>query len=65
MPLMSSDVTVLLPDVKAMISRSPDPENAICDGPQALPTDRFRAYADRVRQAAALGGRARGDATLV
>jgi 3-deoxy-7-phosphoheptulonate synthase len=40
----------------------PDPENAICDGPQALAADGFAAYADRVRQAAALGGRAGGDA---
>ena len=37
-----------------------DPENAICDGPQALAADRFGAYADRVRQAAAIGGRASG-----
>lgn len=36
----------------------PDPENAICDGPQALAADRFGAYADRVRRAAAIGGRA-------
>jgi 3-deoxy-7-phosphoheptulonate synthase len=32
----------------------PDPENAICDGPQALAADGFAAYADRVRQAAAI-----------
>ena len=29
MPLISSDVTVLLPAVKEMISRSPDPLNAM------------------------------------
>jgi 3-deoxy-7-phosphoheptulonate synthase len=33
------------------------PDEAICDGPQALPTDAFAAYADRVRAAAALAGR--------
>jgi 3-deoxy-7-phosphoheptulonate synthase len=30
----------------------PDPEQAICDGPQALPTDRFAAYASAVKEAA-------------
>jgi 3-deoxy-7-phosphoheptulonate synthase len=35
----------------------PDPENAICDGPQALDAAGFAAYADRVRQAAAIAGR--------
>jgi 3-deoxy-7-phosphoheptulonate synthase len=40
----------------------PDPENAICDGPQALPAAGFAAYADRVREAAALAARGRGDA---
>lgn len=33
-----------------------DPDNAVCDGPQALPTDDFAAYAERVRQAAAIAG---------
>jgi 3-deoxy-7-phosphoheptulonate synthase len=35
----------------------PDPEQAICDGPQALPTDRFAAYASAVRHAAELAGK--------
>ncbi len=29
-----------------------DPENAICDGPQALPTEAFAAYAERLRSVA-------------
>jgi 3-deoxy-7-phosphoheptulonate synthase len=33
------------------------PDEAICDGPQALPTDAFAAYADRVRAAAELAGK--------
>jgi 3-deoxy-7-phosphoheptulonate synthase len=33
------------------------PDEAICDGPQALPTDAFAAYADRVRAAAELTGK--------
>lgn len=37
-----------------------DPENAICDGPQALAADRFGAYADHVRQAAAIARPAPG-----
>jgi len=36
----------------------PDPENAICDGPQALRTEVFAAYAAKVEQAAALAGKA-------
>jgi 3-deoxy-7-phosphoheptulonate synthase len=32
-----------------------EPENAICDGPQALPTESFPAYAERVQRAAELG----------
>ena len=31
-----------------------DPTNAICDGPQALPAERFADYADRVRTVAAI-----------
>ncbi|MBA2523879.1 MAG: 3-deoxy-7-phosphoheptulonate synthase [Solirubrobacterales bacterium] len=31
-----------------------DPDNAVCDGPQALPTEAFADYADRVRQVAAI-----------
>jgi 3-deoxy-7-phosphoheptulonate synthase len=36
----------------------PNPDEAICDGPQALPTDTFAEYARAVEQAAALAGRA-------
>jgi len=35
----------------------PAPEEAICDGPQALPADEFAAYADQVQRAAALAGK--------
>jgi 3-deoxy-7-phosphoheptulonate synthase len=36
----------------------PEPENAICDGPQALRTEDFAAYAARVQAAAAVAGKA-------
>jgi len=36
----------------------PDPENAICDGPQALRTEGFAQYTAKVEQAAALAGKA-------
>ena len=36
----------------------PDPEQAICDGPQALRADGFAEYAARVEQAAAVAGKA-------
>jgi 3-deoxy-7-phosphoheptulonate synthase len=36
----------------------PSPEDAICDGPQALRTDGFAQYAAQVEQAAALAGKA-------
>jgi 3-deoxy-7-phosphoheptulonate synthase len=36
----------------------PDPEHAICDGPQQLRTDDFAAYAARVQAAAAVAGKA-------
>ena len=36
----------------------PDPEQAICDGPQALRADDFAAYAARVQAAAAVAGKA-------
>jgi 3-deoxy-7-phosphoheptulonate synthase len=36
----------------------PAPEEAICDGPQALRTEGFAAYAAKVEQAAALAGKA-------
>jgi 3-deoxy-7-phosphoheptulonate synthase len=35
----------------------PDPEQAICDGPQALHADRFADYVRRLEQAAALAGK--------
>jgi 3-deoxy-7-phosphoheptulonate synthase len=35
----------------------PDPEHAICDGPQQLRTTDFAAYADKVEQAAAIAGK--------
>jgi 3-deoxy-7-phosphoheptulonate synthase len=36
----------------------PDPEHAICDGPQQLRTEDFAAYATRVQAAAAVAGKA-------
>ncbi len=36
----------------------PNPDEAICDGPQALVADTFAAYAERVHQAATLAGKA-------
>jgi 3-deoxy-7-phosphoheptulonate synthase len=36
----------------------PQPDEAICDGPQALPAEEFAAYAERVHQAAELAGKA-------
>src|SRR5919201_3074177 len=36
----------------------PDPENAICDGPQQLRTDGFAEYAARVQAAPAVAGKA-------
>jgi 3-deoxy-7-phosphoheptulonate synthase len=36
----------------------PDPENAICDGPQQLRTEGFADYAARVQAAAAVAGKA-------
>jgi 3-deoxy-7-phosphoheptulonate synthase len=35
----------------------PNPEEAICDGPQSLPTDTFAQYAAAVRDAATLAGK--------
>jgi 3-deoxy-7-phosphoheptulonate synthase len=35
----------------------PDPEEAICDGPQALQNDVFPAYVEKVERAAALAGK--------
>ncbi len=34
-----------------------DPEHAICDGPQALPTSTFADYADQVRRVAEVAGK--------
>jgi 3-deoxy-7-phosphoheptulonate synthase len=36
----------------------PEPDKAICDGPQQLYADRFAAYAEQVERAAALAGKA-------
>jgi 3-deoxy-7-phosphoheptulonate synthase len=36
----------------------PNPDEALCDGPQALPTDTFAEYAATVERAAALAGKA-------
>ena len=36
----------------------PNPEEAICDGPQALRADKFAEYATAVERAAALAGKA-------
>jgi 3-deoxy-7-phosphoheptulonate synthase len=36
----------------------PEPEHAICDGPQQLYADRFAEYVDQVERAAALAGKA-------
>jgi 3-deoxy-7-phosphoheptulonate synthase len=35
----------------------PNPEEAICDGPQQLPADEFAGFAERVEQAAAVAGK--------
>src|ERR687893_590382 len=35
----------------------PEPEEAICDGPQALETDGFAAYVEKVERAAAVAGK--------
>jgi 3-deoxy-7-phosphoheptulonate synthase len=34
-----------------------DPEHAICDGPQALPTSDFGEYAEQVRRVAEVAGK--------
>jgi 3-deoxy-7-phosphoheptulonate synthase len=43
----------------------PEPEQAICDGPQALPVDEFAAYVERVQAAAALAGKAFSDSATI
>jgi 3-deoxy-7-phosphoheptulonate synthase len=40
-----------------IVETHPAPEEAICDGPQQVPTDEFAAYAARVEQAAAVAGK--------
>jgi len=39
-----------------MVEVHPDPEHAICDGPQSLPTAEFTSYARQLAAAAALAG---------
>ncbi len=39
-----------------IIEVHPDPDNAICDGPQSLATDQLGAFVDQVKAAAALAG---------
>jgi 3-deoxy-7-phosphoheptulonate synthase len=40
-----------------MVEVHNEPEEAICDGPQALPTERFAEYAEQVRRAAEVAGK--------
>jgi 3-deoxy-7-phosphoheptulonate synthase len=40
-----------------IVETHPEPENAVCDGPQQLRADEFAAYLRRVEAAAALAGR--------
>ena len=40
-----------------MVEVHPQPDEAICDGPQALPTEGFAAYAEQVHQATELAGK--------
>ncbi len=42
----------------------PDPDQAICDGPQQLVAAEFDQFADQVAAAAALAGKVRAPATL-
>ncbi len=42
----------------------PNPDEAICDGPQALPSDTFADYAAAVHQAAALAGKVTDQAKI-
>jgi 3-deoxy-7-phosphoheptulonate synthase len=41
-----------------LVEVHPDPDNAVCDGPQSLVAAEFGEYADRVRAAAQLAGKA-------
>jgi 3-deoxy-7-phosphoheptulonate synthase len=40
-----------------IVETHPNPEEAICDGPQALEADDFPAYVEKVERAAALAGK--------
>jgi 3-deoxy-7-phosphoheptulonate synthase len=40
-----------------IVEIAPDPEEAICDGPQALENDRFPAYVEKLERAAAIAGK--------
>jgi 3-deoxy-D-manno-octulosonic acid (KDO) 8-phosphate synthase len=40
-----------------IVETHPEPEHAICDGPQALRTEAFADYLRRLEQAAALAGK--------
>jgi 3-deoxy-7-phosphoheptulonate synthase len=40
-----------------IVETHPDPDNAICDGPQQIPTDSFAEYAQKVARAAGLAGK--------
>jgi 3-deoxy-7-phosphoheptulonate synthase len=43
----------------------PRPDEAMCDGPQSLPTDEFAGYVERVQAAAALAGKVLSGAAFV
>jgi len=40
-----------------IVETHPDPDEAICDGPQQIPTDGFAEYAQKVARAAELAGK--------
>ena len=40
-----------------IVETHPDPEHAICDGPQALPSEAFADYAEQVRRVAEVAGK--------
>jgi 3-deoxy-7-phosphoheptulonate synthase len=41
-----------------MVEVHPNPDEAVCDGPQAIVADEFAAYARKVEAAAAVAGKA-------
>ena len=43
-----------------IVELHPEPERALCDGPQLVPTSRFAAFADEIRALASLMGRTIG-----